>query len=82
MSKRAEIRTIITDLTKDYIKQFGIPHQPKELARAYWDVRHDYEIERDAANDVIQLDYEFWVLAVVADQQTEAVLLKFKMFRK
>ena len=80
--KRNEIRTIISDLTKDYIRQFGIPHQPKELAAAYWDIRDDSEIERDEVNDVIQLDYEFWVLAVVADQQTEAVLLKFKMFRK
>ena len=80
--KRNEIRTIISDLTKDYIKQFGIPHQPKELAAAYWDIRDDSEIERDAANDVIQLDYEFFVVAVVADHLTENILLKFKTYRK
>ena len=80
--KRNEIRTIISDLTKDYIKQFGIPHQPKELAAAYWDIRDDMEIHRDQVADVIQLDYEFFVVAVVADHLTENILLKFKMFRK
>jgi len=51
--KRNDIKTIITNLTRGYIAEFGVPHQPKELARAYWDVRHDYEIERDEAADVI-----------------------------
>jgi hypothetical protein len=46
------------------------------------DVRLDYEIERDTAADVILLDYELWVVSAVADHQTDAVLLKFKMFRK
>ena len=79
---RNDIKTIITNLTKDYIRQFGVPHQPKVLARAYWDVRHDYEIDRDTAADVILLDYELWVICVVADHQTDAVLLKFKTYRK
>ena len=80
--KRNDIKTIITNLTKGYISEFGIPHQPKELARAYWDVRLDHEIVRDTAADVILLDYELWVICAVADHQTDAVLLKFKMFRK
>ena len=80
--KRNEIRTIITNLTKGYIAEFGVPNQPKELARAYWDVRLDYEIERDTASDVILLDYEFFVMAVVADHLTENILLKFKTYRK
>jgi hypothetical protein len=80
--KREQIKGIITDLTKDYIRQFGVPHQPKELAQAYWDVRLDHEIERDEAADVILLDYELWVICVVADHQTDAVLLKFKTYRK
>ena len=80
--KRNEIRTTISDLTKDYIRQFGIPHQPKELAAAYWDIRDDMEIHRDQVADVILLDYELWVICVVADHQTDAVLLKFKTYRK
>jgi hypothetical protein len=34
--KRNDIKIIITNLTKGYISEFGIPHQRKELARAYW----------------------------------------------
>ena len=79
---RNDIKTIITNLTKGYIAEFGVPDQPKELARAYWDVRLDTEIERDTAADVILLDYELWVICVVADHQTDAVLLKFKTYRK
>jgi hypothetical protein len=80
--KRNDIKTIITNLTKGYIAEFGIPHQRKELARAYWDVRLDYEIERDTAAGVNLLDYELWVIGAVADHQTDAVLLKFKTYRK
>ena len=80
MSKRAEIRTVITDLVKDYIKQFGVPHQPKELAGAYWDIRQDDEIERDRLADVIQLDYELWVICAVADFKTDNILQKFKFY--
>jgi hypothetical protein len=80
MSKRAEIRTVITDLVKDYIKQFGVPHQPKELAGAYWDIRQDDEIDRDTAADVIQLDYELWVICAVADFKTDGILEQFKFY--
>jgi len=80
MSKRAEIRTIISDLVKDYIKQFGVPHQPKELAAAYWDIRDDNEIERDTKADVMLLDYELWVICAVADYKTDNILQKFKFY--
>ena len=80
--KRNDIKTIITNLTTGYIAEFGIPHQRKELARAYWDVRLDSEIERDTAAGVNLLDYELWVIGAVADYQTDAVLLKFKTYRK
>ncbi len=79
---RTDIKTVITNLCRGYIAEFGVPDQPKELARAYWDVRLDTEIERDTAADVILLDYELWVICVVADHQTDAVLLKFKTYRK
>ena len=77
---RSQIRTIISDLVKGYIKQFGVPHEPKELAGAYWDIRQDDEVERDRLADVIQLDYELWVICVVADHETDNILQKFKFY--
>jgi hypothetical protein len=77
---RSQIRTIISDLVKGYIKQFGAPHQPKLLARAYWDIRQDDEIERDTKAGVIQLDYELWVICAVADFKTDGILEQFKFY--
>ena len=77
---RLQIRTIITDLVKGYIKQFGVPHQPKELAGAYWDIRQDDEIERDTKADVMLLDYELWVICALADFKTDGILEQFKFY--
>ena len=77
---RSQIRTIITDLVKDYIKQFGVPPQPKELAAAYWDMRDVNEIARDAKAGVIFEDYQIWVICAVSDFKTDNILQKFKFY--
>ena len=65
MSKRAEIRATITNYVKRYIKEYGVQHQPKELAKVYWYMRHDDEIARDAKAGVTFNDYEMWVKTAI-----------------
>jgi hypothetical protein len=77
---RSQIRTIISDLVKGYIKQFSVPHQPKELAGAYWDIRQDDEIERDTKAGVTFEDYDMWVRCTVADFKTDNILEQFKFY--
>ena len=77
---RSQIRTIITDLVKDYIKKFGVPHNSKELAGSYWNIRQDDEIERDQIAGVIRMDYELWVICAVADFKTDGILEEFKFY--
>ena len=74
---RMTIKQIIQDLVKDYIKHYGVPHDSKELAGSYWNIRDQKEVERDAACDVIRMDYELWVICAVADYETNLTLSKF-----
>ena len=74
---RMTIKQIIQDLVKDYIKHYGVPHNSKELAGSYWDIRQDDEIERDAKAGVTFADYEIWIKCAIADYETNLTLSKF-----
>jgi hypothetical protein len=63
---RNQIASIIADLTKDYIANYGSADAEK-LASSYWEVRHRYEEDRDKRAGVTIEDYTQWVSSVIND---------------
>jgi hypothetical protein len=74
---RMTIKQIIQELTKSYILGYGVPAEPIELAKGYWELRDDNEIARDTKAGVNFDDYEMWVKTAIADYETNLTLSKF-----
>jgi hypothetical protein len=74
---RITIKQIIQELTKSYILGYDVPAEPIELAKGYWELRIDDEIERDTKAGVTFADYEIWVKCAIADYETNLTLSKF-----
>jgi len=63
---RNQIESIITDLAKEYIANYGTTHAVT-LARDYWYVRDEIEQNRDDDAGVTLNDYTRWIASTMND---------------